>query len=261
VRLHGFPCSIVSDRDPVFTSNFWSELFRLAGVKLHLSSAFHPQTDGQSEVSNRIIVMYLRCLVGDRPRSWLQWLPWAEHCFNTLYQTSLKATPFQVVYGRDPPSLIHYKPGSARVAAVDRQLKDRDEFLTEIREHLQLAQDVMKVTHDQSQRKLEFAVGEWPWLRLHRRSASGITPSNPSKLAPCFYGPFQVVARVGAVAYRPRLPDNAKIHDVFHVGLLKKFVGTLRQNWCSCRPLFVDGLYLHRSMSFVLVSTMESGSY
>jgi hypothetical protein len=94
VRLHGFPCSIVTDRDPVFTSNFWSELFRLAGVKLHMSSAFHPQTDGQSEVTNRTIVMYLRCLAGDRPRSWLQWLPWAEYCFNTSYQTSLKATPF-----------------------------------------------------------------------------------------------------------------------------------------------------------------------
>ena len=120
VRLHGFPCSIVSDRNTVFTSHFWEELFKLAGVKLLRSSAFHPQTDGQSEVTNRIIVMYLRCLAGDRPRSWLQWLPWAEYCFNTSYQSALRATPFEVVYGRAPPALVSYTPGSARVAAVDR---------------------------------------------------------------------------------------------------------------------------------------------
>jgi hypothetical protein len=94
VHLHGMPCSIVSDRDPVFTSTFWKELFRLAGVKLLLSSAFQPQTDGQSEVTNRTIVMYLRCLAGDRPRSWLQWLPWAKFCYNSSYQTTLQATPF-----------------------------------------------------------------------------------------------------------------------------------------------------------------------
>lgn len=70
VRLHGFLCSIISDRDPVFTSTFWSELFKLVGVKLQLSSAFHPQTDGQSEITNRILGVYLRCLTGDRPQSW-----------------------------------------------------------------------------------------------------------------------------------------------------------------------------------------------
>jgi len=66
VRLHGIPATIVSDRDPVFTSSFWRELFHLAGVKLQFTSAFHPQSDGQSEATNKIITMYLRCLTGDR---------------------------------------------------------------------------------------------------------------------------------------------------------------------------------------------------
>jgi hypothetical protein len=67
VRLHGIPCSIVSDQDPVFTSSFWTELFQLSGVQVRLSSAFLPQTDGQSEVTNRILGVYLHCLAGDRP--------------------------------------------------------------------------------------------------------------------------------------------------------------------------------------------------
>lgn len=70
-RLHGVPQSMVSDRDPVFTSTFWRELMRLIGAKLHMTSAFHPQSDGQTESANRIIVMYLRCFTGDRPRQWL----------------------------------------------------------------------------------------------------------------------------------------------------------------------------------------------
>jgi hypothetical protein len=84
-----------------------------------LSSAFHPQTDGQSEVVNRTIAMYLRCLAGDRPRSWLKWLPWAEFCYNSSYQTALHTTPFQVIYGRPPPSLIKYQGGTSQVQAVD----------------------------------------------------------------------------------------------------------------------------------------------
>lgn len=84
VRLHGVPTSIVSDRDPVFTSAFWHSLFDATGSKLHMSSAFHPQTDGQSEAVNKVIAMYLRCMVGDRPRSWVKWLAWAEYLQHVL---------------------------------------------------------------------------------------------------------------------------------------------------------------------------------
>jgi len=191
-----------------------------------MSSAFHPQTDGQSEVANRTIAMYLRCLAGDRPRSWLRWLPWAEFCFNSSYQTALCATPFEVVYGRPPPPLVPYTAGTTRVAAVDRQLQDRDEFLREIRERLLLAQDIMKAQHNKNRRAVEFTVGEWVWLRLHHRAASSITSGHPSKLSQWFYGPFQVLERIGSVAYHLQLQANAKIHDVFHVGMLKKFEGT-----------------------------------
>jgi hypothetical protein len=134
VKLHGVPASIVSDRDPIFTSTVWRELFHLCSMTLRMSSAFRPQTDGQSKVTNRIITVYLRCLADDHPKSWLRWLPWVECCYNTSHQTALKATPFEVVYGCAPPSLLPVPPGTMRVAAVDQHLRDRDTFLFEVRD-------------------------------------------------------------------------------------------------------------------------------
>jgi hypothetical protein len=92
--------------------------------------------------------VYLHCLDGDRPRSWLRWLPWAEYCYNISFQSALQTTPFKVVLGRDPPTLLSYQPGAAKVVALDRQLLNRDEFLADIRECLLRAQDYMKATHD-----------------------------------------------------------------------------------------------------------------
>ena len=124
-KLHGMPLSIVSDKDLIFTSKFWSELMRLQGVVLAISSSYHPQFEGQTEVVNKSLEHYLRAFVADRPHSWVEWLPLAEFWFNTNFHTSIKLTPFEAFYGYPPPRVKDYMPSTTQVGAVDLLLKDR----------------------------------------------------------------------------------------------------------------------------------------
>lgn len=107
-QLHGFPKSIVSNRDKVFLSNFWQELFRVAGIRLNRSTTYHPQSNGQTKVVNKSVEAYLRCFCEERPKQWQAWLHWAEYWYNTTFNLSIGITPFQVVYGRTPPALVYY---------------------------------------------------------------------------------------------------------------------------------------------------------
>lgn len=97
VCLHEIPKSIVSDRDPVFTSIFWEELFKWQGTQLKRRTAYHPQTDGQTKVVNHGLETYIRCFAMHCPTKWVKWLPWAEFSYSTSFHTILKATPFEVV--------------------------------------------------------------------------------------------------------------------------------------------------------------------
>lgn len=111
VRLHGVPAVVVSDRDPIFISHFWRELFRLHGTHLAMSSAYHPQSDGQTEILNRYLEDYLRCFVADNPRQWLCFLPLAEWHYNTAYHSSIQMSPYEAVYGRPPPHTARLHSG------------------------------------------------------------------------------------------------------------------------------------------------------
>ncbi|GJY31067.1 ty3-gypsy retrotransposon protein [Tanacetum coccineum] len=127
VKHHGIPKTIVSDRDLIFVSKFWKELFRLSGTQLNHSIAYHPQSDGQTEVVNQGLEQYLRAIVSDRPQQWVRLLPWTEYCYNTSYYSSIKMSPYQALYGRLPLSLIPYPPGASKITAVDELLMERNE--------------------------------------------------------------------------------------------------------------------------------------
>lgn len=119
VKLHGFPATIVSDRDKVFMSLFWRELFAAQGTKLCYSTAYHPQSDGQTEVVNKCVETYMRCFVSGQPKSWAGWLPWAEYWYNTTSHTSTGCTPFKALYERDPPHLVKFTPGDTILSSVE----------------------------------------------------------------------------------------------------------------------------------------------
>lgn len=166
IRLHGIPKTIVSDRDKIFLNRFWKKFFARCGTTLKMTSAYHPESDGQSETVSKTIEQYLRAMVHENQRNWIELLAWTELWYNISFHQSLETMPFQAVYGRPPPEMIDYRAGDSNIEAVDVLLNQRDALLKNLKINLQAAQDRMKKYADLKRRPFEFEEGEWVWLKL-----------------------------------------------------------------------------------------------
>jgi hypothetical protein len=261
VRLHGIPTSIVSDRYKVFISSFWQTLFQLQGIQLCMSSSYHPQIDGQTEVVNRILEQYLRCFVGLQPKTWMDWIPWAEFSYNTSTHSSTKITPFEAVYGIPPPHPLTYVPGTAKVQAVEEYLQDRDSLLRDLRRNLRLAQERMTSHANQRRREVSFEVDDYVYLKLQPYRQTTVAFRSSLKLSPQFYGPFQILSKVGIVAYQLDLPKDCQIHIVFHVSLLRKHLGSITPLSAQLPPLANDSSILPQLASILARREIQKGKY
>jgi len=125
-KLHGLPEAIISDRDRIFTSALWQELFRLSDTQLLMSSSYHPQTDGQTERLNQCLEAFLRCSIHSCPSQWHKWIPLAEYWYNTTYHTALGLTPFEVLYGHPPRHLGVLNPQDCAVPDLATWMTDRN---------------------------------------------------------------------------------------------------------------------------------------
>lgn len=260
VKLHGMPRTIISDRDPIFVSHFWREFFKMSGTQLKMSSAYHPQTDGQSEVVNRCIEQYLRSFVYQQPRKWFSLLPWAEFWYNTTFHISTGMTPFQALYGRLPPTIPLYHEGSSSVHEVDQNLLSRDALLSQLKSNLAAATNRMKQYADSKRRDVQYEVGDWVFLKLHPYRQHSVSVRTYPKLACKFYGPYQIEEKIGPVAYKLQLPPGSRIHPVFHVSLLKKKIGEAALSSNELPPVTDDGELLLEPESVLDTRWVKKGS-
>ena len=222
LKLHGIPSRIVSDRGPQFTARFWKSLHATLGTKLDYSSAYHPQTDGQTERVNQILEDMLRACVLTYGKDWEKSLSYAEFSYNNSYQTSLKMSPFEALYGRKCRTPLMWSEVGERCLYGPALIKEAEEHVAKVRENLKAAQSRQKSYADTRRRNLEFETGDHVYLKVSPIRGTRRFRIR-GKLAPRYIGPYKILSRIGAVAYRLALPEEmADIHNVFHVSQLKK---------------------------------------
>lgn len=231
VKLYGIPRSIVSDKDKVFISSFWQHLFKAQGTTLVMSSSYHPQSDGQTEALNKTLEMYFRCFVFENPKQWYSMLPWVQYWYNTSFHHSIGMSLLKALYAKDAPVVTRYKGHTADPPSVKDILQQRDALLHQLKCNLSKAQQYMKSKADKRRRDLDFAVGDLVLVKLQPYRQNTLVGRRSQKLSMRYFGPFEVIQHIGSVAYKLLLPETARIHPIFHISLLKKFIGQPSQQY------------------------------
>ena len=224
MRLHGVPVSIVSDQDPRFTSRFWPSLQAVLGTRLHFSTAFHPQTNGQSKRTIQTLKDMLRACVMEFKESWDTHLALMEFAYNNSYQASIEMAPFEALYGRKCRTPVCWDEVGERRLVGPELVQITSEEVKVVRDNLKIARDRQKSYADNRRRDLQFEIGDRvflkisPWKGVLRFGKRG-------KLSPRYIGPYEIVGKVGPVAYKLKLPPElSRIHDTFHVSMLRKYI-------------------------------------
>jgi hypothetical protein len=220
VRFFGIPKGIVSDRGSVFTSNYWSELCYQLRVTRRLSTAFHPQTDGQTERQNQTLEAYLRSYCNESKNDWVRLLALAEFSYNNARHSTTGQSPFRAMYGYDPMLAVQAEPSSANreVPATTDRLKEIARVRNQLEKRWNTAVKAQAKYYNNKHQPQTFNVGQWVMLSTKNiRFRSG-------KLTEKFIGPFKVLDVIGNQAYKLDLPQlYERLHPVFHVSLLEPY--------------------------------------